>query len=192
MNEPEPITVLDRYEARLGREYDTVVVFDPPERTVRVEELPRDIRTFRQYHRLAYELARARGANWANVDDLVALLQSAEVQELLQAVAAGHSVEWNGSDHVGRLTEDASCCLERLERLLEPIWDRLPGLTTAEEWFCYSKPELTGNESDQELLELARAEVSMAEPEQHLDQDDLVAYFTQRRQEARERAGSEV
>lgn len=191
MNEAS-IPVLDRYESRLGREYDTVITFDVPDRTVRVEEVPRDIRTFRQYHGLAYELDRRRGAEWANVDCLVSLLQSELAQELLREVADSHEVRWDGSNHVGRLSEDGTSALEHLERMLEPVWDRLPGLLTAREWWHYDKPELTGAETDADLAELARQTREGALPEHHLDQDDLVAYLRELRQEALDRAQIEV
>lgn len=184
--EAEAIYVINRYNSRLGREYDTVVTFDIEDRTVAVEELPRDIRTFRTFHGRAYELDRRRGANWANVDSLLALLQSEQAQELLHLVADSHSVHWDGSNHVGRLTPDGACALEQLERLIEPVWEHLPGIWTAQEWFHYDKPELTGTETDEDLVELARAEIKTALPEHHLDEDDLVEYLRELRQEAQE------
>lgn len=182
--EAEPIHVINRYNSRLGREYDTVVTFDIEDRTVAVEELPREIRTFRTFHGRAYELDRRRGANWANVEGLLALLQSEQAQELLHLVADSHSVRWDGSNHVGRLTPDGACALEQLERLIEPVWEHLPGILTAQEWFHYDKPELTGAETDDDLAELARAEVAGALPEHHLQQADVLEYLMRAREAA--------
>lgn len=47
---------------------------------------------------------------------------------LLEAIHAGHSIEWDGSNHVGRLDDEARSAAEELERLLEDVqqmdvWD---------------------------------------------------------------------
>ena len=42
-----------------------------------------------------------------------------EIRPLLEEIAAGHSVEWNGNNNVGRLTEDAQ---EARERLMQRLW----------------------------------------------------------------------
>lgn len=47
------------------------------------------------------------------------LLNDEEVLALLERVHSGHYVEWDGSNHVGRLTEDARDAKEALEELLD-------------------------------------------------------------------------
>lgn len=54
-----------------------------------------------------------------NGDHLAELLESDEVRALLERVHAGHSVEWNGSNYVGRLTDDARDASDELERIFE-------------------------------------------------------------------------
>lgn len=54
-----------------------------------------------------------------NGDHLAELLESDEVRALLERVHAGHSVEWNGSNYVGRLTDDARAASDELERIFE-------------------------------------------------------------------------
>lgn len=52
---------------------------------------------------------------------LAELLQSPDTRALIERVHAGHRVEWNGSNNVGRLAEDAIQAREALERLFEDI-----------------------------------------------------------------------
>lgn len=54
-----------------------------------------------------------------NGDHLAELLESDEVRALLERVHAGHSVEWDGSNYVGRLTDDARDASDELERIFE-------------------------------------------------------------------------
>jgi len=43
-----------------------------------------------------------------------------EIRPLLEEIAAGHSIEWNGQNHVGRFTEEAD---EARERLMKRLWE---------------------------------------------------------------------
>lgn len=53
-------------------------------------------------------LTRRWGVNpEVNGDQIADLLESGRVRALLERVHAGHSVEWDGSNYVGRLTDDA-------------------------------------------------------------------------------------
>lgn len=54
---------------------------------------------------------------------LAEALASPEVAALLEAVAAGHDEEWNGSNHVGTLTPEAREASERLGELLDRLAD---------------------------------------------------------------------
>lgn len=61
-------------------------------------------------------------------DDLADFLESDAVVALLERIHAGHTVEWDGNNFVGRLTEDAERAAETLtEALAAPpelaIWD---------------------------------------------------------------------
>ena len=47
-----------------------------------------------------------------------------EIRPLLEEVAEGHSIEWNGSNYVGRFTEEAEEAADRLRiRLWETDWE---------------------------------------------------------------------
>lgn len=52
-----------------------------------------------------------------NGDRLADLLESGKVRALLERVHAGHSVEWDGSNYVGRLTDDARGASDDLGRI---------------------------------------------------------------------------
>lgn len=59
-------------------------------------------------------------------------LEGDEGKELLERIHVGHTVEWDGNNHVGSVTEDA----QEAERELERALQELPQATiyTAEEW----------------------------------------------------------
>lgn len=57
---------------------------------------------------------------YAQGDSLADLLESERVRELFERVHNGHSVEWNGRNMVGRLTEDAEAAALELEAILSP------------------------------------------------------------------------
>lgn len=48
-------------------------------------------------------------------------LEGEEGRSLLSRIHQGHSVEWDGSNHVGRLDEDASAAREELEAALREV-----------------------------------------------------------------------
>lgn len=66
-------------------------------------------------------VAERRTIRWSVPYDIsgkamAAFLQDPEVLALLERVHAGHTVEWDGSNHVGRLTDDAKRAEEELDR----------------------------------------------------------------------------
>ncbi|KAA0677637.1 hypothetical protein [Roseomonas genomospecies 6] len=103
-----------------------------------------------EWHRrtLTYHLADAQGG--ARALDIARLktdlADGGRLAILIDRIRAGHSVEWDGSNHVGRLTEDAQDAESELRDLINDdayastveVWD-------AGIW-------LIGNNSDQEVL----------------------------------------
>lgn len=69
-------------------------------------------------------------------DALADLLESAEVRALLVRIHAGHSIEWDGSNHVGRLTDDAKAALDELTTLVRDAGEDMSML--AEVWTAYA------------------------------------------------------
>lgn len=61
---------------------------------------------------------RMHVAHNVNGPALADYLESAEALALLETIHAGHEVDWDGSNYVGKLSTDASEALERLEGVL--------------------------------------------------------------------------
>jgi hypothetical protein len=58
-----------------------------------------------------------------------------EIRPLLEEIAAGHSIEWNGNNHVGRLTEEAQEARDTLdERLHRTDWQSYDQVIPDEYW----------------------------------------------------------
>jgi hypothetical protein len=68
-----------------------------------------------EWHRRCLATHVAKGPIIVDPDRLRAVLEQA--RPLVERVIAGHSVEWDGSNHVGRLTYDASEALDALDDL---------------------------------------------------------------------------
>jgi|GEM_PF-3186983 len=56
----------------------------------------------------------------ANGDSLADLLESDKVKSLLERVYQGHDVHWDGSNHVGRLNDDAEEASNALDEIFSP------------------------------------------------------------------------
>lgn len=116
----QAIKVVLDFDAHTGSgNWSTRIDFCPSNQTIYIYDFFGNGQSMATFKGIERSLGGCSHANIANVADLVALLQSAEVQELLLAVAAGHSVEWNGSDHVGRLTEDAAFAEDKLGEMID-------------------------------------------------------------------------
>jgi len=58
-----------------------------------------------------------------------------EIRLLLEDIAEGHSVEWNGQNHVGRFTDKANDARERLMKMLwENDWQNYDQVIPDEYW----------------------------------------------------------
>lgn len=90
---------------------------------------------------------------------LVEWLRDGDGQSLLQRIVAGHSVEWDGSNHVGELTDDATEARDTLAYWLEHNAPTLDGdhagLWTAEDWLYGSDLPITAETTDDEISDLA-------------------------------------
>jgi hypothetical protein len=61
-----------------------------------------------------YELASRTDAEWLRES-----LTNGAIADLIDRIIAGHTVEWDGNNNVGRLTEDAGDASEELDVLLQ-------------------------------------------------------------------------
>jgi hypothetical protein len=105
---------------------------------------------------------------WGVVDGprTVVWLRGAEGQTLLTRICDGHSVEWDGSNHVGSLSDDAAAARDDLERELSdcPTLDGdSAGLWGAGDWLgglgadgVRKEYGITDRTTDEQLGEIAR------------------------------------
>lgn len=100
---------------------------------------------------------------------LADLLDSDEVQALAGRVCDGHSIEWDGNNNVGVLTDDASAALGELGEYLDEYTARLDTPDIVSVWECSdwvqsaAQVGITPDTSDEEIKALAaecEAEVS--------------------------------
>lgn len=96
-------------------EWRLQLVINPEERTAAAWAFLRDGGTSMSIHH-----GLQRTVRLPNNTDAVALTgYLASHVEVLERIASGHSSEWDGSNHVGRLTDDARQALEYLEADLD-------------------------------------------------------------------------
>jgi hypothetical protein len=174
----------DDYDAHPGSGFDwrVDIIFDLEAGRVCIQDRWGNGTPAREWHKIDIRLATAKGCTFASMTPVVEYLESDEAQELLADLAEGHEVVWDGSNHVGRLTDSAVNSLERLERQLSDLFPDLPSYWSAEEWFSGNRTaDLTGGESDDDLAELARKHVGDAQPDHHLLEDDVLSYLEEQR-----------
>lgn len=84
-------------------------------------------------------------------DDLADFLESDAVVALLERIHAGHTVEWNGNNHVGTLDDDAQAAAEALMEALSGLDDVEVG--DAYEWLApgFALSDLVEGESIETL-----------------------------------------
>lgn len=98
-------------------------------------------------------------------DTLVEYLESAECRALLDRIHAGHQVDWDGSNYVGVLTDDAKAAAEELR-------DTLVDMPTVEIWtpaeYLFSASKLadvwSGKSLDEIVPELERDIAQQLDP----------------------------
>jgi len=180
----QAVSIQNDYEARQGdSNWSTRVEFDIEEGSVRIFEFHGNGQTMRCYHGVDRLLAVRNSADFANVDEIVSTLESEEAQALMATVRAGFERAWDGSNHVGRLTEEASEALETLQEKVEACWESLPTFWEASEYF--SPAGFTGEklletiEDHGGIEEAVDAEVLGALPEAHLQARDVEQFFRQ-------------
>jgi len=77
---------------------------------------------------------------------LVAMLEDDRILRLLERIHVGHTVEWDGSNHRGRLTDDAREAADKLDAWLDQnYWDDgdMAVIWTVEDWMQSSVSAMT-------------------------------------------------
>jgi hypothetical protein len=114
-----------------------------------------------EWHRRRLALPVAKGAMIVDPDRLRAVLEQA--RPLVDLVVAGHSVEWDGSNRVGRLTDDADEALYALDDLFAraDLSDEDLMLWAVEDWLAGTPLADLGLDagSDDEAISAAAADL---------------------------------
>ena len=176
--------VHDHYDAHpdSGFDWHVVVVFELEAGRVAIQDRCGDSMPIREWNGVDIRLATAKGGTFASMTPVVTFLESDRAQAMLADLAEGHRVEWDGSNHVGRLTQDALDARYTLEEKLQGIFEHLPTYWTAENWFAHGDHGLSGRETDDDLADRVAAEMSRACPH-YLQAADVLRYLTEKRAE---------
>jgi hypothetical protein len=116
-----------------------------------------------------------------------------QARPLVERVIAGHSVEWDGSNYVGRLTDDASASLDALDDLFAraDLSDDRYMLWDVAEWLAHENAEslgIVGADDDalrdkaDELFDVARTDLVVFQ-----NPDDMEDVLRDKLSEYRER-----
>jgi hypothetical protein len=93
-----------------------------------------------------------------DVESVRAHLNSDDGQRLLSRIVAGYDTEWNGNNHIGTLTDDAS---EAYEALITAVRDDVAamdengGYWDATDYFQHDVPDVAATTTDAELQAMA-------------------------------------
>jgi hypothetical protein len=124
-------------------------------------------------------------------DELREYLEQGRGQELMQTVCDGHSVEWDGNNMTGHMTEDAIDAWHELsETLGNTYWDQKYTFWDADDWF-QDVDEITAETTDEELMALADEFESVAAADNVVTDETALDWLTDRREELREEASYE-
>ena len=81
-----------------------------------------------------------------------------EISPLAQRVLDGYTSEWDGNNHVARLSDDAQAAEDEIERLIDDLRvDETNGISDADagEWLTETDPAITAQTTDEEIAALA-------------------------------------
>lgn len=92
------------------------------------------------------------------VDPAKLTLLAEKLRPLLEIVAAGHEVEWNGSNHVGKMTEEAEEASDQIDSIVEN-WE-----WHSDDWSVWDAGEWMQN-AWREIVERHKIRTGMTEEE---------------------------
>lgn len=82
-------------------------------------------------------------------------LESEEAVALVNRIHTGHSIEWDGSNHVGRLTDDAAEAVEDLLAAIASLPECQMTICDAGDWFSGCEIGVSDATTDSEIEALA-------------------------------------
>jgi len=101
---------------------------------------------------------------------------------VFERIADGHVVRWNGSNHVGVLSDDGKDALHEIEYQIERAFDLSDSyykFWDIEDWFRGGVPEVGADSTDEELKELALRLESEAEAQHVVMNHEILSYLEQ-------------
>jgi len=162
------------------------IEFDPREDKVNIYDWHGNGQTMTSYLRQTLFLGSANHANFADLDELVEFLESEDTQETLRIIAAGHEIEWDGSNHVGRLTDEARGLLEQLDEKITEVLNQLPSFWSADKWFNGVDVVKEMIRAEADIESYASDEAHKASPDIRLDEEEVARYLTRKLEQAAE------
>jgi hypothetical protein len=126
-----------------------------------------------QDHETTFDVYHRRTLEWSstNVEAVVAdadLIRdlAEKLQPLLDRVAAGFTVGWNGSNNVGTLTEDAQAASEEITNIMERLdtedWSTPQNVWDALLWLDLFHHGVTADTTDEEIKAAAQEFLDIA------------------------------
>lgn len=158
--------------------------FDPVDRVVRIYDFFGNGQSMATYNGTERAIGSNCHCNVSNIKDLVALLEGEEAQGYLNDIAEGFETYWDGSNHRGRLNENAAFAEEKLGEMIED-WFSSSAVNyySAEDWFEYSDVVAEMMKGDHDVESYVAEQEARAESGQ-VDEDDLRRYVQSQLEEA--------
>ncbi len=138
INDVGKLELIESDPYRTNQEAAVQLYINPAKRWAALETYsPGQAVDFDQWHHRHLTISvKTYGGGPVDGPALVDWLRDDEGQELLSRICDGHSIEWNGNNHVGRLTDDAEDAYNELSMELADA-DALPepaGLWDVGDW----------------------------------------------------------
>lgn len=175
----------DAYVNLPGRPTYTALFIDPARRVATVTQQQRtNSTTMSIYHGVHLETTIYGHPDEGELRDY---LEQGAGQELLQDIVYGHTVDWDGQNHVGSLSEDAAAAWDELKRDMNNYHDSKYSFWEAGEWLLEgARSVVTAQTTDEELAEWADAWMSHAQAENVVLDEAALDWLTNYRDQLRE------
>ena len=115
-------------------------------------------------------------------------MESTDLLALVAAVCDGHNIEYDGSNRVGVLTEDAALALNEMESICDDLTSECAiTVCTPDEWIpSLDYTSITADTTDEQITKLAAEYVANAERDMTLIDGDMADWLTELRRRLRE------
>lgn len=166
----------------------TQLWIDPRDNTVGVsQELDGNATPMDEYH--ARILTKGLDDDYRPEQDaLKTFLESTRGQELLAQICAAHSIEWDGNNLVGEMTEDGWDALAALTDEINELPSHQWGLWRAEEWLNdYATEYIDADTTPEKIAELAADLEEEAKGDHIILDEDVSEFLTSFQSELKEK-----